>query len=74
VALHEGTHVRLQGARGWAGAIAAAVERGGLQVLELRTERVRNVELHREVIGRATRALEAHLAASTAAPAEVAGS
>ena len=47
---------------------------GGLQVLELRTERVRNVELHREVIAHATRALEAHLAASAAAPVEVAGS
>ncbi len=62
VALHGGHHVRLEGASGWAGAIAAALGRPGLQVLELRTERVRNVELHRQVIGLATRALEAALA------------
>ncbi len=61
-ALHGGNHVRLEGARSWAGELTSALARPGLQVLELRTERVRNVELHREVIGQATRALEAALA------------
>jgi 2-succinyl-5-enolpyruvyl-6-hydroxy-3-cyclohexene-1-carboxylate synthase len=64
VALHGGHHVRLEGAGGWASEITAALARPGLQVLELRTERVRNVELHREVIAHATRALEAALASS----------
>jgi len=66
VALHGGHHVRLDGARGWASEVAAALERPGLQVLELRTERVRNVELHRQVIGHATRALEEALAGRAA--------
>ncbi|MFN8638507.1 MAG: thiamine pyrophosphate-dependent enzyme [Dehalococcoidia bacterium] len=65
-ALHGGNHVRLEGARGWASELTAALARPGLQVLELRTERVRNVELHREVIGRATRALEVALESKNA--------
>lgn len=67
VALHGGHHVRLEGARGWATEIAAALGRPGLQVLELRTERVRNVELHREVIARATLALTEALSAAARA-------
>jgi len=39
--------------------IAASISRRGVQVLELRTERARNVELHREVFAAARRAIEA---------------
>ncbi len=73
VALHGGHHVRLEGARGWATEITAALGRPGLQVLELRTERVRNVELHREVIARATGALTEALASVPAATSTGAG-
>jgi len=39
--------------------IAASISRPGVQVLELRTERIRNVELHREVFAAAEQAIEA---------------
>jgi 2-succinyl-5-enolpyruvyl-6-hydroxy-3-cyclohexene-1-carboxylate synthase len=61
VALHGGVYERLEGSGGWAEAIASALGGSGLRVLELRTERTRNVELHRQVIGRATAALAQHL-------------
>ncbi|MSP21836.1 MAG: 2-succinyl-5-enolpyruvyl-6-hydroxy-3-cyclohexene-1-carboxylic-acid synthase [Dehalococcoidia bacterium] len=61
VALHGGTYQRLEGASGWAREIEAALGRSGLNVLELRTERVRNVALHREVIAYATGVLAKHI-------------
>ena len=67
VALHGGAYERLEGAGGWAPQIEAALGRPGLNVLELRTERVRNVELHRQVIAHATQALARHLHAASAA-------
>jgi 2-succinyl-5-enolpyruvyl-6-hydroxy-3-cyclohexene-1-carboxylate synthase len=49
VALHGGRYERLDGNRGWAERIAAATREPGLTVLEVRTDRPRNVPLHREV-------------------------
>ena len=49
VEMYGGTYERLSGARGWAPRLAEALQRPGLTVLELRTDRVRNVPLHREV-------------------------
>ncbi|MSQ41637.1 MAG: 2-succinyl-5-enolpyruvyl-6-hydroxy-3-cyclohexene-1-carboxylic-acid synthase [Dehalococcoidia bacterium] len=49
VEMHGGRFEHLEGSGGWREPIARAVAAGGLTVLELRTERTRNVELHREV-------------------------
>ena len=52
------THRRVGGgdlARG----LAACVERPGVTVIELRTDRARNVELHRDAYAAVERALEA---------------
>jgi 2-succinyl-5-enolpyruvyl-6-hydroxy-3-cyclohexene-1-carboxylate synthase len=62
VALHGGAYRRLDGGAGWSTAITEALATPGLNVLELRTERVRNVELHRKVIAHATEALARHIA------------
>ena len=48
VALHGGRHAHMDGGD-WADTLAGALARPGLDVLELRTERDRNVALHREV-------------------------
>lgn len=61
VALHGGRHIVL-GAGSEAEAIAAALARPGLDVLELRTDRERNVALHRQVWDRAAEAIRAALA------------
>lgn len=65
VELHRGRHGVL-GAGDASEAIRAAVERPGLDVLELRTERDRNVELHRRVWEHAAGAVRATLAAARA--------
>ena len=65
VEIHGGRYELLEGARGWAGRIARAIEEPGLKVLEVRTERVRNVELHRRAWARVSEGL-----ASSSAPAE----
>ena len=59
VELHGGSYRRLEGSRGWSSALAQAVAEPGLSVLELRTDRRRNVELHRQVLGRVHEALRA---------------
>ncbi|MBM3141206.1 MAG: 2-succinyl-5-enolpyruvyl-6-hydroxy-3-cyclohexene-1-carboxylic-acid synthase, partial [Chloroflexi bacterium] len=56
VALHGGRHAQLDG-RDWDASLAAALARPGLDVLELRTERDRNVALHRRVWERAAAAV-----------------
>ncbi|MCK9487048.1 MAG: 2-succinyl-5-enolpyruvyl-6-hydroxy-3-cyclohexene-1-carboxylic-acid synthase [Dehalococcoidia bacterium] len=61
VALHGGRHTVL-GAGAEVDAIAAALARPGLDVLELRTDRERNVALHGQVWGRAAEAIRATLA------------
>ena len=48
-------------------AIADSIGRSGVRVLELRTDRARNVELHREVAGVVARALARALAAEAGA-------
>lgn len=58
VALHGGRYELLSGAGGWAERIAAATREQGLTVLELRTDRARNVALHREVWARVTSAVD----------------
>lgn len=65
VELHGGRYELLDGSNGWASRIAAAIEEPGLKVLEVRTGRVRNVELHRRAWERVSEAL-----APSAAPAE----
>ena len=49
VEMHGGTFVALEGHSGWGDELAGALGESGLAVLELRTERVRNVELHRQI-------------------------
>ena len=63
VELHGGSYERLEGNRGWTERIAASIASPGLSVLELRTDRVRNVELHRQVWARVSQALHAGVAA-----------
>jgi 2-succinyl-5-enolpyruvyl-6-hydroxy-3-cyclohexene-1-carboxylate synthase len=46
-----GRFVRLEDWRSFGMRVSDALERGGLQVLEVRTERQRNVQLHRHVWG-----------------------
>jgi len=50
-------HLEVTGA-GLAGALGAAIDTPGLTVLELRTDRTRNVELHRAAADAAQRALD----------------
>lgn len=59
VQLHRGTHGRLDEvpAREWSGRIVRAMQTPGLHVLELQTDRERNVQLHREVWAHVSRAL-----------------
>ena len=66
VALHGGRHTVL-GAGGAADVIAAALRRPGLDVLELRTDRERNVTLHQQVWAAAAAAV-GEATASTVAP------
>jgi 2-succinyl-5-enolpyruvyl-6-hydroxy-3-cyclohexene-1-carboxylate synthase len=59
VALHGGRYARIEDPRGEAAApLAEALARPGLNVLELRTDRVRNVELHRRVWAEVAAAFE----------------
>ena len=67
VALHGGRYERIEGAHGWAASIASAVQREGLNVLEVRTDRVRNVAQHREVWARVEEAVARVLDAPRAA-------
>ena len=62
VELHGGSYELLEGDHGWTERIALSIASPGLSVLELRTERVRNVELHRQVWARVSRALRADVA------------
>ncbi len=65
VALHRGRHALLE-AGDQREAIAAALARPGLDVLELRTERDRNVALHRTVWERAATAVRDSVSAARA--------
>jgi 2-succinyl-5-enolpyruvyl-6-hydroxy-3-cyclohexene-1-carboxylate synthase len=53
-------------------ALAGAIGAGGVHVVELRTDRARNVVLHREVVAAVTAALD-EITAGTAAPGPEAG-
>ena len=57
VEMHGGSYRRLEGNGGWSDALAEAVAAPGLAVLELRTDRERNVELHRRVLRHAHEAV-----------------
>jgi 2-succinyl-5-enolpyruvyl-6-hydroxy-3-cyclohexene-1-carboxylate synthase len=50
VEMHGGSFRSLEGGRGWVPELAEAIATPGLSVLELRTERRRNVQLHRQVL------------------------
>lgn len=65
VTQYGGRHALLEGDR--SAMIAEALARPGLDVLELRTERARNTELHREVFEAARAAVRASLEAASAA-------
>ncbi|MPZ99368.1 MAG: 2-succinyl-5-enolpyruvyl-6-hydroxy-3-cyclohexene-1-carboxylic-acid synthase [Dehalococcoidia bacterium] len=70
VALHHGRHVVLEGdGKTWGAPFADALARPGLDVLEIRTERDRNVALHRQVWERAAQAVREALAAAPAVQA-----
>jgi 2-succinyl-5-enolpyruvyl-6-hydroxy-3-cyclohexene-1-carboxylate synthase len=71
VALHGGRYERLEGAGGWAPRIREALATDGLTVLEVRTDRVRNVTQHREVWARVEAAVNTVLDARAAPPAAV---
>jgi 2-succinyl-5-enolpyruvyl-6-hydroxy-3-cyclohexene-1-carboxylate synthase len=64
VEMHGGSFATLEGSGvddRWGEALTAAIGTPGLSVLELRTERVRNVELHRQVWAQAHEAVRAVL-------------
>ncbi|MDP6606673.1 MAG: 2-succinyl-5-enolpyruvyl-6-hydroxy-3-cyclohexene-1-carboxylic-acid synthase [Dehalococcoidia bacterium] len=61
VRMHGGSFTRLEGAAGWRAPLAEALAAPGLSVLELRTDRERNVELHQRVIEQANAAVRAAL-------------
>ena len=65
VALHGGRHALLE-RDGASAAIGDALQRPGLDVLELRTDRDRNVALHREVWAKATEAVRHAVVAARA--------
>ncbi|MEX2032873.1 MAG: thiamine pyrophosphate-dependent enzyme, partial [Dehalococcoidia bacterium] len=67
VALHRGRHHILggEGATDGAAAIRSALGQPGLDVIELRTERERNVALHRQVWARAAEAIREAVTAAT---------
>ena len=62
VAQYSGRHALLEGAA--RAELSAALSRPGLDVLELRTDRTRNVELHRQVFAEARAAIRASLEAA----------
>ncbi|RLT34126.1 MAG: 2-succinyl-5-enolpyruvyl-6-hydroxy-3-cyclohexene-1-carboxylic-acid synthase [Chloroflexi bacterium] len=68
VALHGGRHTLLESgpSSGASAAIGDALQRSGLDVLELRTDRDRNVALHRQVWDRATEAVRHAVVAARA--------
>ncbi|MDR5682986.1 MAG: 2-succinyl-5-enolpyruvyl-6-hydroxy-3-cyclohexene-1-carboxylic-acid synthase [Armatimonadota bacterium] len=63
VQMYGGTHTRPDGSRAFRRAVRNALEEGGLQVIEVRTDRQRNVVLHRAAQGAATAAVLAELRA-----------
>jgi 2-succinyl-5-enolpyruvyl-6-hydroxy-3-cyclohexene-1-carboxylate synthase len=63
VEMHGGRFARLEGHRGWDVALRNAIATPGLDVLEMRTERVRNVTLHRQVWARVAEAVHATIEA-----------
>ena len=65
VEMHGGSFRSLEGSRGWVPALAEAVATPGLSVLELRTERRRNVQLHRWVLEHVHEALRAGVEAGS---------
>lgn len=66
VEMHGGRFETIEATRGWEPQLRAAIGRKGLTVLELRTERRRNVVLHREVWAHVAKAVHASLEASRA--------
>jgi 2-succinyl-5-enolpyruvyl-6-hydroxy-3-cyclohexene-1-carboxylate synthase len=62
VEMHGGRFERLEGHRGWDAALRTALASKGLTVLELRTDRKRNVVLHRKVWGHVAKAVRGTLA------------
>jgi 2-succinyl-5-enolpyruvyl-6-hydroxy-3-cyclohexene-1-carboxylate synthase len=69
VALHGGRYRRLDAAQAWAPSIREALSAEGLTVLEVRTDRERNVTQHREVWARVQAAVDAVLDSYAARPA-----
>lgn len=67
VEMHGGHFETVEGTRGWETQLRTALGRAGLTVLQLRTERQRNVQLHRQVWAHVARAVHASLEASRAA-------
>jgi 2-succinyl-5-enolpyruvyl-6-hydroxy-3-cyclohexene-1-carboxylate synthase len=62
VEMHGGRFARLEGHRGWDAELRAAMTSKGLTVLELRTDRERNVVLHRQVWAHVAKAVRGVLA------------
>lgn len=64
VEMHGGRFTRLEGHRGWDVELRTAMAAKGLSVFELRTERERNVVLHRQVWAHVANAVRGSLAES----------
>jgi 2-succinyl-5-enolpyruvyl-6-hydroxy-3-cyclohexene-1-carboxylate synthase len=63
VQMYGGTHVRAESSRTFRDAVRSALGAGGLRVIEVQTDRDRNVVLHRAVVEAVARAVLAEMRA-----------
>lgn len=58
VEMHGGNFQQIKGVKGWSAELTEALAAPGLSVLELRTDRHRNVELHRQILSHVHNAMQ----------------